>query len=416
MSTFQQVDRDRAMIAVEDAQSVVLEHVRPVGTEKVRLPDALGRVLQEEVGATRDVPNSDNSAMDGYAVIAADLAGASEATPVVLLVSENLPAGDVSRRPVVSGSAARIMTGAPIPEGADAVVPVEYTDAGHEQVSIRTSFAAGTNVRRRGEDMRRGEIVLEPGTFLRPAEIGVLATLQRPFVEVAKRPQVAVLSTGSEIIDLETTLTPGKIVNSNAYSLGALIRHAGASPRPHPITEDSRDSIINAIKGSMEADLIVSSGGASVGAYDFIKDALDAVGAEIFFWQVAMKPGKPVIFATIGDRLFFGLPGNPVSCMVAFHLFVAPAIRRAMGDERDVLPPTVRARLTRDLKVRGDRRQYLRVSVTVKDGELRASPMTSQGSGVSTSMLGANGLAVVEHDIDLSAGDIVETLLIEPIW
>jgi molybdopterin molybdotransferase len=400
MPTFQTPRAGERMISVEEAQEQVLAEVQRLGVERVAFTDALGRVLREDVRARIDVPQGDNTAMDGYAVRADDIAK----PPVLLRVIEDLPAGTVATKRVEPGTAIRIMTGALIPEGADTVAHVEITDAGSDSVNVFESLRRGTNVRQRGEDMRAGDIVLADGTPIHAAEVGVLAGVQKPVVGVGRRPTVAILSTGDEIIDIGDTMTYGKVLNSNSYSLAALVREAGAIPR------------MAAIESGLESDFVISSGGVSVGAYDFVKDALDTLGAETKFWQVAMKPGKPVVLSRIRGRLYFGLPGNPVSCMVSFLLFIAPAIRKAMGQTTNLLPPIVQTRIAAALKSRGDRRNYMRVRVVAHHGELVSEPMVSQGSGVSTSMVQANGLVIVESGITaIEAGSMVQTVLVGPV-
>jgi molybdopterin molybdotransferase len=354
--------------------------------------------------------------MDGYAVRAADIATATADAPAVLRVIEDLAAGSLARKRVEPGSAVRIMTGALIPDGADTVAHVEITDAGSAEVRVFRPLASGTNVRRRGEDMMRGSLVLAGGARIGPAEVGVLASAQKSMVTVARRPTVAIISTGDEIVDVDGALELGKVINSNSYSLAALASAAGAIPRMIGIVPDTREATIAAIESALESDFLVSSGGVSVGAYDFVKEALDALGAETSFWQVSMKPGKPVVLSTLRDRLYFGLPGNPVSCMVSFHLFIIPALRKAMGERGDLLPPAIDVRLGGSLRSRGDRRTYQRVRVVAAGSALVAVPMTAQGSGVSTSMVEANGLAIVEEGITrIEEGAMVRTVLIGPI-
>jgi len=412
MPTFQPSRPDERMIAVEEAQERVLAEVQLLGTEQVAFTEALGRVLREDVHARVDVPQGDNTAMDGYAVRADDIAKA----PVSLRVIEDLPAGTVATKRVEAGTAIRIMTGALMPEGADTVAHVEITDAGSNVVNVHEPLRRGTNVRKRGEDMHAGDVVLANGTPIHSAEVGVLAGVQKPVVKVGRRPSVAILSTGDEIIDVGDAMTHGKVVNSNSYSLAALAREAGAIPRMIGIVRDTKEATIAAIESALESDFIISSGGVSVGAYDFVKDALDALGAETKFWQVAMKPGKPVVLSRLRGRLYFGLPGNPVSCMVSFLLFIAPAIRKAMGQTTNLLPPIVETCIAASVKSRGDRRNYLRVRVVARDRALISIPMSSQGSGVSTSMVQANGLVIVETGITaIDAGSIVPTVLVGPV-
>lgn len=409
VTTFQAPRTGERMIPVEEAQERVLAEVAPLGTERVVFTEALGRVLREDIVAPADVPQADNSGMDGYAVRAGDIANA----PVRLKVIEDLPAGTVAMKRVEPGTAVRIMTGALIPDGADTVAHVEITDAGAEFVTVKQSLKRGTNVRYRGEDMRAGDLVLRDGTPIGPAEIGVLAGVQRTVIRTSRRPLVAIISTGDEIVDVDQPRAFGKVVNSNSYSLASLVRETGGLPRMVGIIPDTRGATIAAIESALESDFILSTGGVSVGAYDFVKDALDALGAETKFRQVAMKPGKPVVLSRVRGKLFFGLPGNPVSCMVSFLLFIAPALRKAMGQARAILPPTVNTRLMGPLKSRGDRRNYLRVRVIARGGELLAYPMSAQGSGVSTSMLQANGFAIVESGItSAAAGEAISTVLI----
>ena len=409
MATTFQRPRGEQMIEVEEAQRRVLAEVAVLDAEEIALADALGRILRQDVAAPEDVPQRDNSAMDGYAVRAEDVANA----PLSLRVIEDLPAGTVAKKHVEAGTAIRIMTGALLPEGADAVVQVELTDAGADVVQISEAVPRGANVRKRGEDMRADDVVLRDGTPIRAGELGVLASVQQRVVRVGRRPEIAIFSTGDEVIDVDAPRVLGKVVNSNAYALAALAREAGALPRVLPIVPDRADATVAAIESALSSDFVVSSGGVSAGAFDFVKDALDSLGAETKFWQVAMKPGKPVVLSRLRDRLYFGLPGNPVSCMVSFHLFVAPSIRKAMGQQRAILPPIANVRLAAPIRGKGERRTYYRVRVVAADGELVAHPAPAQGSGVLTSMIGANALAILERGTTRAeAGSIVPAVLI----
>jgi molybdopterin molybdotransferase len=402
---FQKARAGDRMLSVEEAQEQVLAEVGLLEAEEVALGDAHGRVLREDVAAPFDVPEGDNSAMDGYAVRAADVPGS-------LQVIEDVPAGRIATRRVEPGTAIRIMTGALLPPGADAVAQVEITDAGSSVVHVSQPLTAGTNVRRQGEDMLAGSLVLRAGSPIGAAEIGVLAGVQKARVLVSRRPTVAILSTGDELVAIDQRRGPGKVVNSNAYALAALVRETGGEPRVLGIVPDEREATIAAIESALDHDFVLSSGGVSVGAFDFVKDALDALGAETKFWRIAMKPGKPVVLSRLRGRLYFGLPGNPVSSMVAFLLFVAPSLRKAMGRTGGLLPPIVDTRLQEPLSSRGDRRTYLRVRVSAMDGELVSMPMRAQGSGVSTSMVAANGLAILEEGVTAAAaGERVRTVL-----
>jgi molybdopterin molybdotransferase len=400
------------MLTVEEAQAAVLAEIGPGPVEAVAFDDAHGRILREDLAAAFDAPEGDNSAMDGYAVRADDIAAA----PVTLPVTGDIAAGHPSSATLAAGTAMRIMTGALVPAGADTVVQVELTDGATDRVRIDRALPRGANIRRRGEDMRAGQLVLRAGTRIGAPELAMLAALQATRVRVGARPTVAILSTGDELIDIHEPRAPGKIVNTNAPLLTALVREAGAVPRPLGIVRDTRDATIAALESALESDFVVTSGGVSVGAYDFVKEALAAIGAETKFWRVSMKPGKPVVVSRARDRVVFGLPGNPASCFVSFHLFVAPALRKALGQSDAVFPPMVRARLTSPLRSAGDRRVYVRVRLAAHDGELRARPLATQGSGALTSMLGANGLAIVEEGVrSIEEGALVNVAVIGAI-
>lgn len=400
------------MLSVEEAQSQVMAEIAVGPAEPIALDEVLGRILREDITATSDMPPADNSGMDGYAVRAEDVVN----VPARLRVTGDIAAGHPPLHALEAGTAMRIMTGAFVPDGADTVIQVELTDGRTDFVTIEKALARGANIRRRGEDMHRGDVVLRAGTRIGPAEIAMLAAVQKTSVQVGRRPTVAILSTGDELVDVDEPLAPGKIVNTNGPLLAALVREAGAIPRVLGIVRDTKDATIAALERALESDFVLSSGGVSVGAYDFVKDALEHLGAETKFWRVAMKPGKPVVLSRWRDRVVFGLPGNPVSCLVSFHLFAAPALRRAMGQERRLFPPLLHARLEAPVKSIGDRRVYLRVNVSARDGELHARPLTSQGSGSLTSMIGANGLAVVQEGVTrVEAGEPIPVLLIGAI-
>ncbi|HEX7708466.1 MAG TPA: gephyrin-like molybdotransferase Glp [Thermoanaerobaculia bacterium] len=401
--SFQAID-DCPPISVEEAQTKVLAEVTPLGVERVPLLEADGRVLREDLFAPADMPPSDNSAMDGYAVRAADIRTATEEAPVELRVIGDVPAGRPADRTIEPGTAIRIMTGGWVPAGADTVVQVELTAASEKGVAIQQAVTAGTNIRRRGEDVRSGELLVASGTRISAAELATLAACGRTEVPVSQRPVVAIMSTGDELVEPGEAAPPGAIVNSNAHLLAALVRELGGIPRMLGIVPDSREATIEAFEHAMESDFVLSSGGVSVGAYDYVKEALQAVGAETRFWRVAMKPGKPFLLARRGTALCFGLPGNPVSCFVTFHLFVGPALRKAFGESGSLVPAPVRVRVDSQLRPAPGRRTYYRVRVFIRDGELVGEPLPSQSSGALTSMLGANGLAIVDSDVR-PAGD-----------
>lgn len=403
-------------ISVDDAREIILAAVHPLGSEKVPLPDGLGRVIAETVSAPWDVPPLDNSAMDGYAVRAADVAAASTDRPVTLPVLEDIPAGRLPGEAVRPGTASRIMTGAALPEGADAVVRVEDTEGRGNEVRILAPAEPGLNVRRAGEDVTAGQKVIEAGTPLTPAGLGMLASLGRSAIEVVQRPRVAVLSTGDELVDVDGDRSGGKIIASNTYSLSAQVREAGALAITLPIAPDRPEIIEARLRDAMRADVIVSSGGVSVGDFDFIKEVLGRLGSEMKFWRVAMKPGHPLAFGILGGKPAFGLPGNPVSCMVSFEQFVRPAILKMTG-HRDLFRPVVRARLRETLRQKPGRRTFVRAIVSREGKELVVTSTGSQSSGVLLSMFRANGLLVFPEDrAELPEGAEVEVQIIDPAF
>ena len=394
------------MISVEEALAEILSHVEPLAPERVPILDALGRVLLEEVISEIDIPPFDNSAMDGYAVRAADVAEARPGSPVRLAVTGSVAAGSVAGEDLNPGTAIRIMTGAPMPWGADAVVPYEDTSdfdrpkeerlaVPAKQIEVREAIQQGDHVRPAGEDIGQGEQVMAPGRVIRPQEIGVLASLGHETVLVHRRPKVAILATGDELLEVHEPLAPGKIRNSNEYTNAALVTRTGGIPIRLGIARDTKADLAAKIRHGLAqgADLFLTSGGVSVGDYDVVKDVLDAEG-QMQFWQVCMKPGKPLAFGLLrGGVPLVGLPGNPVSAMVSFEQFVRPAILKMLG-HKELDKPVVRAVVDEPLTNSG-RRGFLRVVVTRQAGVYHARTTGEQGSGVLTSMAKANGLAIV---------------------
>ena len=406
---------DQAMIGVDDARERILAGVEPLPVEQAPLLDALGLVLAEDVVAAADIPPFRNSAMDGYAVRAADLAGARRDAPARLQVVAQGPAGYAPRGAVAPGTAIRIMTGAPLPPGADTVVRFEETDeargarpgADHGAVAIYTAQGPWINVREAGEDVRRGETVLRAGAPLRPAEIGVLASLGRASIPVHRRPVVAIVATGDEVVAPGHPLGPGQIRDSNSYTLAALVRRYGGVPRLLGVARDTVAELTGLLRAARDADLIVSSGGVSIGDYDMVKDVLRAEG-RIDLWQVRMKPGRPLASGRLGGRPFLGLPGNPVAAVVSFELFGRPLLLRLLG-HRDWRKPTVRARLTAPVENRGGRRHFVRALVAAGPDGPTVRPTGEQGSGVLTALVRANGLLIVPDGVEcLALGDEAE--------
>lgn len=405
--------------SVDEAQDQMLGQIRVLEPETVPLMEALGRTLAEDVRADGDVPPFPNAAMDGYAVLGADVAAASADSPATLRIIADQAAGAMTAEHVRPGTAIRIMTGAPLPPGADTVVPFEDTDEqrpdallSQGQVRIFIANRTGANVRAAGEDMRRGEVVVRAGTLVRPPEIGVLATVGAARPLVYRRPKVAILATGDELVEVDQTPGPGQIRNSNGYANVAQVLAAGGVPLQLPIARDTEAELRAALRAGLDwgADLFLTSGGVSVGDYDVVKKVLMEMG-RMEFWRVRMKPGKPIAFGQIEGVPLLGLPGNPVSAMVGFELFARPALLKLQGRARWGRP-TIRAHFDGTMTDRSDRRQYVRVIVAQDGPAYRASLTGEQGSGILTSMSRANGLMVIpEGEVLIAPGTPVDVLM-----
>ena len=384
-----------------DAARFILEHVKPLGTVRRPLREALDAVLAEEVTSPLDLPPWDNSAMDGYAVRSADVTG-----PVELNVIESVAAGQFPRKPVGPGQATRIFTGAPLPEGADGVIRQEDTESlPNNRVAIRNPRDAGKNLRRRGEDIQKGAVALAAGTVLGPAQLGVLASLAHELPLVYRTPRVAFMGSGDEIVDLDRKsdiLAGRKIASSNSYTLDGMIRRAGGEPLDLGIARDTKQSLREHLERAKAggADLLVTTAGVSVGEHDLVRDVLQELGGELKLWRVQMRPGAPLGFGSLHGKPWIGLPGNPVSTMVTFELFVRPAIRRLAGHTlpfRRTVPVVVQETITLGPKLR----HYLRaiVQADAPDQPLAARLTGPQGSGILTSMARANALLIVPEDM-----------------
>ncbi len=408
---------DDRMLTPEEARHSVLDHIRPLGIERVALLDARDRILAHDVLARRDNPPYDNSAMDGYAVRYADAKDATQEAPVTLDIIEDIAAGTVPQKEVGPGQASRIMTGAIVPAGADAIVPVEDTTNADGRVAILEVEELHAHIRRRGEDMRKGQPVLRAGQLLGPGELAVLATLQKTFVAVYRKARVTIISTGDELAEIDEEVGPGQIVNSNSAALAAFCQACGADPVMLPIARDNEDEIRRTVEAALDADMVLSSGGVSVGDYDYVKKVLDELGAKTIFWRVAMKPGKPLFFCTIGETPYFGLPGNPVSSMMSFLQFVRPALYKASGYSKEFWPlPETKALLDGPVENDGGRRNYMRCHLHyATDGSLRAEVLAQQGSHMVTSMIGANGIAIFEPGQKAAVGDSATVQIIGPV-
>jgi molybdopterin molybdotransferase len=404
-------------VSLTEALGIILPTIQATPAETIPLHDALSRTLAEDVQSTIDHPPWDNSAMDGYAVLGDDVAGASRDRPVHLRVIEKVPAGGFPTVAVTRGNAVRIMTGAPIPDGADSVIRVEHTEPGGDAVvMVVNDMDVGRNIRPRGEDIRAGDVAVRSGTLLRPAELGLLATIGAAQIAVRRKPRVAILSTGDELVELEhfeEARAGRKIVNSNSIALAGAVRGAGGEPVMLGIARDERMSLLEKLHAGLTADMVVTSAGASVGEHDLVKDALEEMGMLTAFWRVRVRPGSPFSFGVIGHVPVFGLPGNPVSALVTCELFVKPAIRRALGREA-LYSPTVRARLAERIATKGALTHFLRVRLTRDgDGGWAARLTGPQGSGMISSVVQADGLMVVPEAVDaMEAGSEVNVIVL----
>jgi len=397
------------MIGIEEAQEVILQHTRRLPCEEAPLFHGLGRVIGEDVRAPWDIPSADNSAMDGYAFSRDSLQEDS------LTVTGFLPAGTDNRRPVGEGQAVKIMTGAPIPPGCDTVVPVEDVEVEGERIRLKRVGKSGSHIRRKGDDVRAGDLTIAAGTVLRAQEIGMLVSLGKTLVPVHRIPHVAVLATGDELIAAGSTPVFGKTINSNSYSIAAQVREAGGHPVLLGIAPDDMEATKEKILAGLECDFLITTGGMSVGDKDFVKDAIIALGGEIKFWKVNMKPGKPFAFAWLNGKPLFALPGNPVAAMISFELFVRPTMLKMMGHTQ-IQRPQIKGTLADPLKNDGDRPHLVVVDVTLADGEFRVSSTGTQSSSRLSSMTAGNGFVRLEPGSSLAAGDLVDTTLLEPTF
>ncbi len=409
-------DRERPVLSVEEAQEHILSTVDVLEPERVPLLLAAERVLAEEVAADRDIPPVTNAAMDGYAVRGADMTGDT----VRLRVVGDVAAGHAPERSVGPGEAMRIMTGAPVPEGADTVVRFERTRSDGDWVEVLKPPSPGKNVRQAGEDVRQGQVVLQPGRVLRPQEIGMLAALGHLEVSVIRRPRVAILGTGDEVVPPDQVPGPSQIRDANSYTVAAQVRRYGGLPLLLGVAHDEEALVREGVRKALDqrADFIITSGGVSVGDFDLVKQVMNAEG-EMHFWSLNMKPGRPMAFGDIGPSTgsgrrvpLLGLPGNPVAAMISTALYARPALLKMQGIT-DWTWPTVTARLSEPIGRKDGRRHYLRVILRETEAGHEATLTGDQGSGILNSLVQADGLAVIPEDArHLPAGSAVEVLLL----
>ncbi|MFC1981609.1 gephyrin-like molybdotransferase Glp [Chloroflexota bacterium] len=420
------------MITVEQALEKVLNHVNTLEGEQVPILDSLGQVLAEDINSDIDIPPLDNSAMDGYAVQSRDTRGSSMESPRFLQVIDTVIAGSISKQDVKPGTAIRIMTGAPVPKGADAVVKFEDTDEEQRkqpsanqpaatEIGIFYEAKIGLNIRLAGEDISRGTAIFRKGITIRPSEVGVLASLGRSEVRCIRRPIVAILATGNELVNIDQPLPAGKIYNSNTYSVAALVKRYGGIPKILGIALDNEDSLVTKLHQGRYADMLITTGGVSAGDYDIVKDILAKKG-DITFWTVQMKPGKPIAFGiirkigqtgTTGVMPHLGLPGNPVSSMVTFELFARPSILKMMG-KTNFTKPTIEAILEDSIVNTDAKRLFIRAVIEKRNGQCFARLTGPQGSGILTSMSLANGLVIVPEDkAKANKGEVVQVMMLD---
>jgi molybdopterin molybdotransferase len=394
------------MISMEEAQRIILQHIALLPTEELPLLQGLGRVAGEDVYAPRDIPATDNSAMDGYAFSFATVEGDS------LLVSGNIPAGRVRTTPVAAGEAVRIMTGAPIPRGCDTVVPIENVETTGDTIRLLGNVRPGSHIRKRGEDIRAGHRAIAGNSPLRPQEIGMLASLGKSSVRVYRRPKVGVLATGDELLEIGSPPAPGKIINSNSYSIAAQVTESGGDPVMLGIAEDEMERTCDRIRVGIQGDILITTGGVSVGDRDCVKEAIVALGGEIRFWKVHMKPGKPIAFAILEGKPVFALPGNPAAAMISFEVFVRPALLKMTGHMR-IFRPTVTAALTGPIANKGDRPHLIRVRVEARQDGHVASATGDQSSARLSSLTAANGFMRMAPGTALASGETVVVSLLD---
>ena len=395
------------MLSVEEARQQMLNTIPVLPTEKREILNCAGYVLAEALHAEENIPPFDNSAMDGFAVRAADVQNASETKPAVLTVVETIAAGYAPTKQVAPGQTARIMTGAMMPEGADAVVMQEVTQQDGDEVKIFEGVDKAGNVRFTGESVAEGQQVMGKGKYLRPPEVSMLASLNCPEVTVYRKPTVAIVSTGDELTPLGEPLEPGKIRDSNRYGLYAQVEEAGGIPIDMGIAPDDEVETERIFRAALaKADALITSGGVSVGEHDVVKSVLARLG-KINFWRVAMKPGKPQAYGISDGKPIFGLPGNPVSSLVVFELFVRPALLKMAG-HTELLRPTFKATLAEPVTNRDGRVNYMRAILKASNGHYTAETTGPQGSGILHSLVLANGLITIPAGVTLGAGETVD--------
>lgn len=387
------------MLRLEEARSIILENTKPLESETVDFKSALNRILAGDIYSNHDIPSFNNSAMDGYAVVCSSLKGCSKDKSVSLRVECKIAAGHSFKAEVLDYTAVKIMTGAVVPEGADAVVPVEFTEEENNIVKIFKEPSKWDNIRFAGEDIKKGQLVIKSGTKIRPEEIGMLSALNIKNIDVRKKPQISILATGDELAKAEEELSKGKIRNINSFSLYAEALKHQCVPYDFGIAKDNKEELIEKLRKAKDCDILIISGGVSVGDYDYVKRSLKALGMEELFWKVSIKPGKPVLFGILKNTLVFGLPGNPVSALVTFRQFVLPAIYKMQG--RSGKPwIELKAVLEDSIKKEKGFVHFLRGKTSIKDGRLFVRKTSQQSSGIFSSMINSDCLIIVPEEVN----------------
>jgi len=406
------------MIAFEEALKIILENTKEIGIEKVAITDALGRVLAEDIFADRDNPPADNSGMDGFAVIWEDIKGATEENPVILeIMGESKAGGDTPK--IERGKAIPIYTGALIPEGADTVIQKELTKVEDNKLFVFQELKKGANIRPKAGDYAKGDLLIKKGKIIRPAELGILASVNKATVYVKQKPKVGIITTGDEILDIGEPITKeSQIRTSNTYSLYGQIIEAGGEPVIIGFAKDNPEDIKEKLRYAKNCDILLTTGGVSVGEYDLVKDFVSSeLGVEILFWKSAIKPGKPIVFGIWGqekEKLYFGIPGNPVASMVVFEIFVKPAIRKMIGASK-ITNPVVKAKLKEGFKRKdGKRTEFIRVLVEYDGENFIATPFGKQGSNILTGMVNANAFAIILQGVlEIKPDEYIDTMIFD---
>ena len=392
------------MIKLCKALDVVLDNASLLESETIPLNEALNRVLAENINSKDNLPPFNKSSMNGYALKSTDTGEGQSKFKIV----GSIKAGDVPRTEIKKGEAIKIMTGAAVPKGADAVIQIEKVKTCKDELEVCGKVCEGKNVLMEGEEIKKGDSVFERGTFLRPSEIGMLASLGYGRVQCYRKPKIIIITTGDELVGVDDKITEGKVRNCNEYALVALSKNLNVSVKSYGIVEDQKEKILGAVKNALEeGDIVITSGGVSVGDYDFIEDVLHEIGADIKFTSVEVKPGKPVTFATFKNKLFFGLPGNPLSVINTFEIFAAPAVKKMMG-RKDVINDEFPVILEDDFKSKGDRDNYIYVNIEKKDGKYYARNTGMQSSNALFTLTRSNGVIIIKKGIkSVRAGDIL---------